>query len=341
MSQANFATLVAQGIKNNSIFDLSDPQNRDDSYQPYYMLREQFKANGVDLNTDDVVKRGVPLFELHMNVQRSELSKNKYLLLLETPQIFPENADATRWTSYRKVFTWNDHLVDGDRFLKINFPNVIRCERRAPYAQRARFCCMISSNRAATIKDERTLYGARVDVIRWFEAHAPKDFELFGVDWDVPAARTGVVGKMQRRLWLQLRQFAPLNHFPSYRGRAARKSDVLTNTRFAICFENVRDLMGYITEKIFDCFFAGCVPVYWGAANISDHIPRDCFIDRRNFRDTADVYRFLVGMSEENFNQYQNRILEFLQSEAAYPFSSECFVDTVVKTIMQDVGPQS
>ena len=341
MSQASFATLVAQGIENNSIFDLSNPQNRDDSHQPYCMLREQFKSNGVNLNTHDVVNRGVPLFELHMNVQNSALSKHQYLLLLETPQIFPENADANRWTSYRKVFTWDDELVDGDHFLKINFPNVIRCERSAAYAQRARFCCMIASNRAAAIKDERTLYGARVDVIRWFETNALKDFDLFGVDWDIPAARTGVVAKMQRRLWCQLRQVAPLNHFPSYRGKVARKSDVLTNTRFAICFENVRDLNGYITEKIFDCFFAGCVPVYWGAANITHYIPHDCFIDWRNFRDTADVYGFLVGMSEQDFNQYQGRISKFLQSQAVYPFSSEYFVDTIVKTIMQDVGPQS
>lgn len=341
LSQPNFATLVAQGVKNNSIFDLADPQNRDDSHQPYYMLRQRFNAHGVEFYTSDAVSQEVPLFELHMNVQTPGISKFQYLLLLETPQIYSDNADAARWTAYRKVFTWNDQLVNGDRFIKINFPNVIRLEKSASYAQRSRFCCMISGNRAATTSDDRTLYGARVEAIRWFEANAPQEFELFGVDWDIPAARAGMVGKIQRRLWLQVKQVVNVKHFPSYRGKIARKCDVLGTTRFAICFENVRDLNGYITEKIFDCFFAGCVPVYWGAANISDYIPRDCFIDRRSFHDTADVYQFLVGMSETAFNQYQKSILEFLQSKAVYPFSSECFVETIVNTIMQDVAPQS
>ena len=129
--------------------------------------------------------------------------------------------------------------------------------------------------------------------------------------------------------------------FPSYRGRVRGKRDVMSQTRFAICFENVRDLPGYITEKIFDCFFSGCVPVYWGASNIADYIPKDCFIDRRSFRNTGEVYRFLRGISEADFKQYQTRIMGFLKSKAAYPFSAECFVETIVKTVLQDIGTQS
>jgi hypothetical protein len=59
----------------------------------------------------------------------------------------------------------------------------------------------------------------------------------------------------------------------------------LEKYKFSICYENARDTPGYITEKIFDCFFAGCVPIYWGANNITDHIPKECFIDKRDFED--------------------------------------------------------
>jgi len=121
----------------------------------------------------------------------------------------------------------------------------------------------------------------------------------------------------------------------------AQKRDVLTRTRFAICYENVRDLPGYITEKIFDCFFSGCVPVYWGAGNITDHIPADCFVDRRQFRDTEEVYNFLKAMTEQEFIGYQQRIAAFLQSDAAYPFGSEFFAETIVTTIVQDLGSQA
>ena len=39
-------------------------------------------------------------------------------------QVNPKNRKIPEF--YRKVFTWNDSLVDGDRFIKINFPNTIR-----------------------------------------------------------------------------------------------------------------------------------------------------------------------------------------------------------------------
>ena len=62
-----------------------------------------------------------------------------------------------------------------------------------------------------------------------------------------------------------------------------RKIDVLKKYRFCICYENIKDVSGYVTEKIFDAFWAGCIPVYLGADNISDHVPKNCFISRRDF----------------------------------------------------------
>lgn len=341
MSAGTYAVLAAPAFENNSIFDLSHTRNRDDCLQPYHMLREQFKAHGIEINTSDIDISAPALFELHMDVQNSRRSNLQYVLLLETPQIHPENGVVARWSDYRKIFTWNDQLVDGDRFIKINFPNVIHRGQSRQYAQRSRFCCMISSNRATAAKDKQSLYRERVNVIRWFESNAPQDFDLFGIGWDIPAAREGFTGKLQRHFWLKVKDAARFTPFPSYQGRALKKSDVMLQTRFAICFENVRDLPGYITEKIFDCFFSGCIPVYWGASNVADYIPEDCFIDRRNFRDTAEVYRFLKAISESDFNQYQTRILEFLKSEASYPFSAECFAETIVTAVMQDIDAKS
>ena len=114
--------------------------------------------------------------------------------------------------------------------------------------------------------------------------------------------------------------------------------EVLEKYKFAICYENARDISGYITEKIFDSFFSGCIPVYWGASNIEDYVPSDCFIDRRKFTNTEEVYHFLTAMTENEFIGYQQRIVRFLQSAAAYSFSSDFFAETIVKTIVQDLG---
>lgn len=341
LSDVLYASFVARGFKNNSIFDLCHPWNRDNCFQPYYLMREKLKYHGIEINTDDVNEGRALAFELHMDVAKQSIARPCYLLMLETAQVCPANGIPSNWNRYRKVFTWNDELVDGDRFIKINFPNPIHVHPVDGFSPRDRFCCLISSNRTLAVQDDRILYPERVRAIRWFETHAPHDFDLYGVDWDMPVLPGGLVGKLERRFWRALGRFVKLRPFPSYRGKVVHKRDVLARTRFAICYENVRDLPGYITEKIFDCSFSGCVPVYWGASNITDHIPADCFVDRRQFHDTGEVYRFLKAMTEQEFRGYQQRMAVFLQSDAAYPFSSEFFSETIVNTIVQDIGSQT
>lgn len=336
-----FAVLRGNGLTKNIIFDTASPANRDDCFAPYALLRDKFVVSGIQLDTADESQEEALVFELHQDVQHGTKEVIRYLLMLETEFVKIENGDAAEWSQYKKIFTWNDDLVDGDRFIKINFPNPIHIHPVDGFSPRDRFCCLISGNRTLDVQDDRILYPERVRAIRWFEAHAPHDFDLYGVDWDMPVVHGGLAGKLERRFWRMLGRFMTLQPFPSYRGRVAQKRDVLTRTRFAICYENVRDLPGYITEKIFDCFFSGCVPVYWGAGNITDHIPADCFVDRRQFRDTEEVYSFLKAMTEQEFIGYQQRIAAFLQSDAAYPFGSEFFAETIVTTIVQDLGSQA
>lgn len=333
-----FSLLRGNGLCKNVIFDRNNPANRDDCFAPYALLKDRFSEVGIQVDTADKLEEKKIVFELHQDVQRETTAAINYLLMFETEFVKVENRSSVERNKYRKIFTWNDDLVDGNRFIKFNFPNPITVHAVDGFSTRDRFCCLISSNRTLAVSDDRILYSERVKAIRWFESHALHDFDLFGVDWDVPVVHGGKIGRVERRFWGVLGHLAKLRPFPSYRGKVKHKRDVLMRTRFAICYENVRDVPGYITEKIFDCFFSGCVPVYWGASNIENHIPADCFIDRRLFRDTEDVYDFLKAMSEHVFRGYQERIANFLQSDAVYPFSSEFFAETVVTTIVQDIG---
>ena len=329
--------LRGNGLKKNIIFDRSHPANRDDCFAPYAGLKQEFHRRGIDINTVDEANGAALDFELHQDVQPTSDAAIAYLLMFETEFVKPENGDAQQWEKYRKIFTWNDTLVDGKRFIKMNFPNPLAAYPADGFSHRERFCCLISGNRTLDSHDERILYPERVNAIRWFENHAPDDFDLFGVGWDMPVVHSGWTGKVERRLWKLLKQVITLRPFPSYRGKVAHKRDVLQHTRFAICYENVRDFKGYITEKIFDCFFSGCVPVYWGADNIHDYVPANCFVDRRKFKHTSDVYAFLKSMPEVDFIAYQQNMAEYLNSKAAYPFGSEYFAETVVNAIVTDL----
>ena len=119
-------------------------------------------------------------------------------------------------------------------------------------------------------------------------------------------------------------------NFPSYRGKVDSKKETLKKYRFAICYENARDIPGYITEKIFDCFFSACVPVYWGANNIQEYIPKECFIDKRDFATYEELYVFMKNMSDKEYLNYLKNIENFLNSSKSYQFSSEFFVNQII-----------
>ena len=146
--------------------------------------------------------------------------------------------------------------------------------------------------------------------------------------------RPGRLARSVSRLKTRLFGIPP---FPSYQGEVKDKAAVLRRARFAYCYENSRDLSNYITEKIFDSLVQGCVPVYWGADNVLDYIPAGCFVDRRNFRDTAEVHQHLLALSDADFVVYQRNIREFLASETARRFSSERVVQTIVERIGKDL----
>ena len=79
-----------------------------------------------------------------------------------------------------------------------------------------------------------------------------------------------------------------------YKGKAQNKIETIKHYKFCICYENTQNIKGYITEKIFDCFAAGVVPIYWGASNIEAYIPKTCFIDQREFQEFEEVYQFIL-----------------------------------------------
>jgi alpha(1,3/1,4) fucosyltransferase len=77
---------------------------------------------------------------------------------------------------------------------------------------------------------------------------------------------------------------------------------------------------GYINEKIFDSFVARCVPIYYGADNITDYVPQDCFINRRQFRSESEYLKYIKAIQENFFftsgiclilslNDFRNRVI--------------------------------
>ena len=257
---------------------------------------------------------------------------------MESPFINKLNADPEYLKSFRLVFTWNDAALKRSTGIKVMLPNRIVAPVMRSFHERSIFSCLISENKMPPSFMENDLYSKRLEVIRWYERNAPSSFELYGRGWKKPSPAYTRREKVKRRIDRLRSQLFGYKPFPSWRGAVEFKSSVLSNSRFSYCFENVKNLPNYITEKIFDCFLNGCVPIYWGADNILEYIPGNCFIDRRAFKDTQAVHQHLLGISAEQYAQFQLNIADFLRSEKAKLFSNENFATTIADSIARDIG---
>jgi hypothetical protein len=333
------ATLVVNRLRENEPFRPGAGPNGGDFFLPWRRLRERFAAAGVDLNTRDVNDGRDVAFELHLNCQRQVEHPRSYAYLYEDPVVRPINADRAALARYRKVFTSNEELIDGEHILRLDYPNELTLRDVPGFEGRDLFCVMIASNKALLHPHPRNLHHRRVEAIRFFEQHAPGKFALYGHGWDIPPVAPGVAGRLMKRLNEWKRRWKPgPPPFPSYRGRIDRKPEILDRARFSICYENSRGSPGYLSEKIFDCFTSGCVPVYIGTHHAAPPIPAECYIDGDAFATPHDMLAFLDRVDAARFTEYQAAIRRFLASPGAIRFTNAWWCDTLVTGILGDLA---
>ena len=317
---------------NNGQFDISDKiSNRDDCLYGFYLLKKRFEEKGIDLSTQDINPPMESQFIIYNEMPKIKdifSDKSNYLLLFESKVVRSDNWNVESHKYFKKIFSWNDEFIDNKKYFKINYSSKIPTDLDFDVTKKTKLCTMIIAHK---FKDHPLeLYTERVKTIRWFEGNHPEDFDLYGIGWDKHYFKGAL--SMLNRFEVLKKLLKP--KYPSYKGTVKSKREVLQKYKFAICYENARDIPGYITEKIFDCFFAGCVPVYWGAPNVTEHIPADTFIDRRNFRTYEELYGYLKNMSDKEYMDYLDAITNFIKSDKIYPFSAECFADTIIKEIV-------
>jgi len=252
------------------------------------------------------------------NLSLQKLPKDKLILFMwEPPNVLKRMYSKTFHAKFGRIYTWDDTLVDNIRYFKFNYPSLQPMISEVVPFEEKKLCTLVGTN--ITPKYPSSLYGERVKAIEFFEKIGEEGFEFYGKKWDS-------------------------SRFKSYRGAIENKTDAVKNYRFSICYENSQGQYGYITEKIFDCFAAGNVPIYWGAPNITDYIPKECFIDRRDFNTLEDLYAFIKNMNKESYEQYLTNIRTYLQSEKAKEFSPEKFMQIfcdAVRSENQDAVTQT
>jgi len=328
---------------NNRMFDpeIQAPIG-DDLLYPFHYLAQVARQQGISISTIDTESLdsydAIIFFDYPGN-HNQYLKKlidikfeNLYLFLFENEIIRPENWKTENHRLFKKVFTWNDTLVDGNHTLKFFLPNRIPENISFDISLKKKFCCMISGNKVLSHPLE--LYSERVRAVQWFEKHNPNYFDLYGIGWDNPFP---VLPSRVSRLFKPMFDLFP-QKYSSYRGIVTSKNAILKQYKFSICYENARDIPGYITEKIFDSFFSGCIPVYWGAPNITDYIPEETFIDRRKFNSYEELYDYMINMNDQMYSGYIHSIEKFVNSTEVLLFSAKKFSDTILQLVSDQKG---
>jgi hypothetical protein len=337
-------------FNNNRMFTSSSSFLNDDIGYPMVHLGNHLRKLGhqvATLDTDDLEKFDKIFFldyPTKLNPYFRKLLRKKHpdinLILIEPPIVRADNYNPKKHAPFKRVLTWKNDLCqrDPEKYKHYFLPNKLRADTPAlPFAQR-KLCVLINSFMYST--DRRELYSERIRAIHWFEKNAPKDFDLIGMNWDKPFI-TGKLSVLNFPLRFAYRRVGFLKklkvkQFPSFIG-PNKKSKHLTlqDYRFCLAYENSIE-PDYISEKLFDCFFAGIVPIYLGAPDVSRWIPSNTFIDKTHFATYAELHKFLAGMSQAEYQKYLDAIRDFIHSPRITPFTAENFAESFTKAFIEN-----
>ncbi|MEP6506687.1 MAG: glycosyltransferase [Gemmatimonadales bacterium] len=316
----------------NGLFDDQSKWNRDGSLRPWLILRERLSAEGIRLNTADY-------FSAHLREDKSvkvyssfgmldryrELAARDDVLLnsfylfevvMYAQEMYARLPELSK--DFRTVYSWTDHESLA-RFAPEPF-SVSDCRMPAPFSAvierhwnrtDRRGVLFVYTNRRG-IPIDGNLLDERMEGLAYFSSRG--EAELWGRWWDD-------LSRIHPRFAEPIRR--------SWRGPLADKYEAYGRARFVFCCENM-SMRGWITEKIFDCFYSGAVPMYLGAPDVLDWIPADCFIDLRAFKSYSELGRFIDDLTPADIEKYRLAGRDYLESAAFRPFSAEAFADRFI-----------
>lgn len=309
----------------NRLFDVGNVVlNRDGTLMPYERLRAALNAQGIAVHTADYLlesEMGTAVNDYYSlgllnNYQkligRPDVQLCGFLIMeppVVAPKLYRALPELTR--HFECVYL---HNIEGDGY---SLKGVDQTKLRQFYWPQPHRDVLESywnnndrQNRIVVINANHIprsfhgqLYGKRIEVMARLAKLGVVD--LYGRGWDKWWSH--------RSMWPPYwRNYKTLMSI--YRGACESKYEVLSRYRFSLCFENMT-MKGYVTEKLFDCLYAGAIPLYLGAKNIESLIPREAYVDCRHFASWEEMSNKVMAMSEYEVGAMREAGRIFTQSK--------------------------
>jgi hypothetical protein len=318
-------------FNDDKLFDLSNQTlNRDGQLLPFHRMREHFRAQGIDVHTADGLGKhrgdadgqadyySLGILDNFDRISSGGTARLAAFVIMEPPVVIPQLYAALPQltAAFDRVYLHNT-AGDGYSLTGVDTAKLHRLYWPLPHDHvlepfwsnetRMRRVVVINGSHKPRSRD-REQYSLRIIAMAQLAKRGVVD--LYGIGWNRWWSRSA----LWLPYWLNLRALMSI-----YKGKCASKFAVLQRYEFCLCFENMR-MEGYITEKIFDCLYAGTIPLYLGAPDILDYIPSNVFIDCRKYSSWSEMWNDVSTLSPGEIKTMREAGRTFLASEMAQKF---------------------
>ena len=281
----------------------------------YFYLRDSYwtisQRGNVRVIVSSTPQQGCDLYFYHDAFSfRGKQAGYDVVLIAEPLVVLPGQYNEDVWAHFDHGFTFCDAPIERDsRFTKVlswmgdwSAETVItedlrERERLYPIEGRQNSICMINGNKCSWVSGE--LYSKRAEAALWFCCNSDMPFDVYG---------------------------RPPFLLPNYKGGVLDEArlSVIAQYRYNWCFKNTDHPvfgLGYVAEKILDCLETRTVPIYLGNPNIENYVPKECFIDFRDFGSYAAVNDYLHRITDDEYMAYIENIDKWVAGGGLRPYS--------------------
>jgi hypothetical protein len=339
-----------------AFFDQADMQGMKSDTYMYKDLKEFLFTKGLELEVQSINKPEDSEVIICLNetkyfkrYKRREKNQHIFLILTEPPVYNLEDWAEERHVFFDKVFTYDPKLVERDpeKYIHIYFPINFFSNPSASIPGLSDFQNKILASLIAgaftitkpALKNNSLLF-ERFKVLKWYNQNDPDMLHFYARVHPIKRFEhfrgASILNKFIPHLTKRIAKFLFERMIAGvYKGAipALLKNEVMGRYRFNYCLENSHSINGLISEKIFDCFYAGTVPVYYGAPDIADHIPGNCFILYSDFKNLRGLNDFLKQMNYDTYVKYLVNAANFLNSPKADVFRTTHFTKKIYSAI--------
>lgn len=308
---------------NNQAFNPEHLFNRNEALDRWIELKKYLAEKGIDLNTYDMydnfkhidiwIMQELTLKQFKFLIY-NKINPRKVIVMLTEPPIV--NPWAWKYLKYYSwmfgaILTWNTDLSKKNKkFYHYHFPQQFNPSKYSYYKTKSKknLCLLMHSNKYSNIKGE--LYSLRREIISYFVNRRDFLLDLYGYDWDnIPAYK------------------------PLYKGVTIDKRECYSEYYFSLCIDN-SIVPGYITYDPLISMSVGTVPIYLPMPDSTEYIPDNTFIDYTSFENLDELVLYLKSIiNTDEYEDYQKKGWEFINSKKYYPFTLEKFCEDVYKAI--------